>query len=1120
MKVLKIIYKISCDNRVISYTIKDCYMKTGLYNILLFILLFQFNLFAQTSPSWINEHNIFVGKTIDNSLLQFKPTILGWGWNDPMSPFVVDWAHDNKMKFIGEVSMWNYTAWETVEDLPPELKSAVCIDIDGNVMMKQGLVWMNTNDPAFQNRLITFCKAQIDLGADGLLFDEFTGSLVSLSEGGTFDIHSLIGFRDYLKTKYSTQELIDKYEINDISTFNYRDYLIGHGLENEYRDDFNNTILSSDYVMYHGKAIKEFFINMVDSMKNYATMKGTDLAITANTYAMFNWFLWNSDQLDYFTYEHEYLGPLSNSTLEYPPRRRSTAYIKLGRAIDNKLSAIVLSADSYGKLSQLPSSSANALLKLWMSEIYASQGVFIYHDWIDFMGYNFVADRGIITKHFNFIGNNPQYYKNMEVYSNIGVLYSQPTMQFTNEKSYYGAGDILLDSHLQFDVIFAGYENIINEFYALHKELNFEDIKKYKLIILPNSQYLSGETINTLLHYLVQGGKILAWNNQNGRVGQYNTAGNFVNRATWNNLLKSEVNEYGSGELIYLGDVDYGTHYYDTPSTNTRIQVADIILERIQPQIISSCSPKVNFHHYINTDSSMILTHIVNNNWDILNQNFVNLNNFEVSVKLPAGIDTSSLQVSFVTAETQEPVLLDYTFNDEMSVSFTVPELMIHDIIYINHNTYSPVINYTFPSSDITIAEGDTVNFIIGLEDIDNSILTYLWFVNDTLRQSGVQNFYSYLTNYESFGTDTIKVKITDGKYNVEYEWIVSILDKVQPNVIFDESHENGNTISLERALQMDSENPEFYYFGVFKDEVAKYNYNLSRFDGNQISSTLLESCHILVISSPQTSISASEIEAVKDFISKGGSLLLISDAGGLPHGFNNLTQTFNITFGTKPIASLEPEWDPQSFIASEISQHPITDNVKYFHTNWSSKLNLENEAKPLIKCGADCWVDENSNGIKDLNEESGPLTLVALSTFGDGKVVCISDDAFHDSMIELANNKKLISNIIKFLVPTILVSINEDNTKIIPENYSLYQNYPNPFNPSTTIRYSLPKSGFVQLKVYDVLGREVASLVNKEQTSRNYKVEFNASNLTSGIYFYRLQSGSFTETKKLILLR
>lgn len=94
------------------------------------------------------------------------------------------------------------------------------------------------------------------------------------------------------------------------------------------------------------------------------------------------------------------------------------------------------------------------------------------------------------------------------------------------------------------------------------------------------------------------------------------------------------------------------------------------------------------------------------------------------------------------------------------------------------------------------------------------------------------------------------------------------------------------------------------------------------------------------------------------------------------------------------------------------------------------------------------------------------------------------------------------------------------DEVNVQPTGYYLSQNYPNPFNPSTTISYSIPQRGFIQLKVYDILGREVVSLVNKEQEVGNYKIEFKASVLTSGVYFYRLQSGSFTMTKKLILLR
>lgn len=88
------------------------------------------------------------------------------------------------------------------------------------------------------------------------------------------------------------------------------------------------------------------------------------------------------------------------------------------------------------------------------------------------------------------------------------------------------------------------------------------------------------------------------------------------------------------------------------------------------------------------------------------------------------------------------------------------------------------------------------------------------------------------------------------------------------------------------------------------------------------------------------------------------------------------------------------------------------------------------------------------------------------------------------------------------------------------PERYALDQNYPNPFNPTTIIQYQLPEDGHVVLKVYDVLGREVATLVNEAKEAGYYKVEYRASQLASGVYFYRLDAGSFTSVKKLLLLK
>jgi len=129
-----------------------------------------------------------------------------------------------------------------------------------------------------------------------------------------------------------------------------------------------------------------------------------------------------------------------------------------------------------------------------------------------------------------------------------------------------------------------------------------------------------------------------------------------------------------------------------------------------------------------------------------------------------------------------------------------------------------------------------------------------------------------------------------------------------------------------------------------------------------------------------------------------------------------------------------------------------------------------------------------------DKTNDNGLILTGEFDKYGDGK---------HD--VWLIRLDKLISGL-------------EEETFFT--NYFLNQNYPNPFNPTTTITYQIPELSFVTLKVYDVLGSEIATLINEERPAGKYEVEFTAKNLPSGIYFYRFQTSSFRETKKMVLLK
>nr|MBP9121179.1 T9SS type A sorting domain-containing protein [Ignavibacterium sp.] len=98
--------------------------------------------------------------------------------------------------------------------------------------------------------------------------------------------------------------------------------------------------------------------------------------------------------------------------------------------------------------------------------------------------------------------------------------------------------------------------------------------------------------------------------------------------------------------------------------------------------------------------------------------------------------------------------------------------------------------------------------------------------------------------------------------------------------------------------------------------------------------------------------------------------------------------------------------------------------------------------------------------------------------------------------------------------------SVFDDETGDYLEEFNISQNYPNPFNPSTKITYNIPQRSNVSLRIYDVLGKEIATLVNEQKEAGTYNIQFDASKLSSGVYIYSIQAGDFLESRKMILMK
>lgn len=197
---------------------------------------------------------------------------------------------------------------------------------------------------------------------------------------------------------------------------------------------------------------------------------------------------------------------------------------------------------------------------------------------------------------------------------------------------------------------------------------------------------------------------------------------------------------------------------------------------------------------------------------------------------------------------------------------------------------------------------------------------------------------------------------------------------------------------------------------------------------------------------------------------------------------------------------------DPPSSLPVELTSFSATSNAGYIQLNWATASEINNSGFEI----------QRSININNENNTWSSIGFVK----GHGTTNETSNYTFNDNIQNV--NTKTISYRLKQMdfngSFTISKSITVSN--IIPTSMKLQQNYPNPFNPTTKISYSIPKSEFVSLKVYDVLGNEVASLVNNYKDAGDYSVDFNGTSLSSGIYFYRLQAGNNVFIKKMTLMK
>ncbi|HEY3250964.1 MAG TPA: T9SS type A sorting domain-containing protein [Ignavibacteria bacterium] len=182
---------------------------------------------------------------------------------------------------------------------------------------------------------------------------------------------------------------------------------------------------------------------------------------------------------------------------------------------------------------------------------------------------------------------------------------------------------------------------------------------------------------------------------------------------------------------------------------------------------------------------------------------------------------------------------------------------------------------------------------------------------------------------------------------------------------------------------------------------------------------------------------------------------------------------------------------------------------------------NLENQVNSISVSGglsseqANILINRLEQAAHQLELENGFVSIVQIEIFKFRLIILRASEMLsQDNTLSLNYSADGVIDLIQDLSPQ---GINPKELKPA-EEFALYQNYPNPFNPSTSIEYSIPNNSVVSIKIYDLLGKEVITLVNKYQQEGRYIVTWNASNFSSGIYIYKLSAGGYSETRKMIL--
>jgi len=665
------------------------------------------------SENWWLKPNFFVLSDIPDAIAEEASVVLEYNLGRQVMVMRAQMARLAGIKYGIFISLHDIE-WDEREALEPSLAEAVAIGFDGEPLPGWAGVFYDTNHPLWQKFLVDKMKEAVDAGAEVICIDDNEGNAWFSNRGdegevGVFGEYSMQGFRQYLASNYSQQELED-FGIDALETFDYAAYLKerGHMKEDIYEqiqaklfyEGFNpiDIPLFEDFQFFQNQSVVNLQEQLITEIKEYGmSTQGKEIV-----FMVYPCDLFTPENYSFFSH-YDFISPELHYAWRagFPPKGRAAQWYKLVFAAAEAPGAFK-TTDSVPDVLPMVEYNTQNLLKIRFAEAYANRGSIInkstmvaFTESATMMEEEFQTAPETVRGYAEFLMAYDEVlgFESLESLADVGVVFSLPSLlydKWAHINSWEGICQLLAHLHTQYDIVYMGD--------GIHDEdrITVGELSEYPVIILPHVLALTEKQENALLDYVNGGGVVVVY----GNLGEVNEYQQEVARPLLNAALNDEVNSYGEGKLYYYPSEEIGNEYYsytvyspiieeygeapdlrvtEARANEMRTEFQGLLDELITEQRVEGLTQRDGFvQTYLSGDG--LYVHLINYNYDLTTDAIEPVENLSLRVRCPAGFTPSG--VKLISPDWGQETELEFSVDDGY-ISFEVPELLFWDILII-----------------------------------------------------------------------------------------------------------------------------------------------------------------------------------------------------------------------------------------------------------------------------------------------------------------------------------------------------------------------------------------------------------------------------------------------------